>query len=204
VELIHYTLISNVTNMPNRPNQNRPGFLTHFAASLNNRYGFDRPNSQGNSNIKYVAFAYIRLLKINVTASSFENTIEEHPAYPSLLSVSETFDQFNITNAAYNIASSDFPDLESPFIALTTLPGGSSDFVLVTNILSNSVTYIYREDWPETIQLDVFIKGFKGVCFWAEPNENSGEKDFDERNKRERTQRKSRMISKVAIAVKPG
>ena len=62
------------------------------------------------------------------------------------------------------------------------------------------MTYIYREHWPETIQLDVFIKGFKGVCFWAEPNETSGEKDFDERNKRERTQRKSRMISKVAIA----
>src|SRR5215469_9953085 len=96
-----------------------------------------------NSSLKKVAFAYARLLNVPVTKSSLQSAIEENPYYPSLLSLSDTFDRYNIPNAAYNVPAGEIDQLQAPFIAYMEMPGVGSDFALVTRIGGDTVDLIY-------------------------------------------------------------
>ena len=138
-----------------------------------------------NSKIEHIAVAYKRLLNINVTDSSLQRDIEENPFYPTLLSISDTFDRYNINNAAYNVPIEQFDELEAPFIAMMDIPVVGNDFVLVTEITDKTVSYLYHKNKPEKIERIKFFERFQHTAFVAEPDENSGENDYADRIKKE-------------------
>ena len=69
-----------------------------------------------NSKAKHVASIYKDLLKIKVTDSTLQKDIEENPFYPSLLSISDTFDRYRIPNSAYQVPAENFGELFTPRI----------------------------------------------------------------------------------------
>lgn len=156
-------------------------------------YAFD-------SNIKDVAYSYIRLLNINVTESSLHKEIEEHVFYPSLFSLSDTFDKFHVENAAYNISAQDAAHMREPFIALIDIPDAGRDFVLITDVSEKDIRYIYRGKRPKRMPLQQFASRFEGTVFLAERNELSGEPDFQIKHKSEKYVRASKAIFKGAVA----
>ena len=131
-----------------------------------------------NSRVQYVALAYKRLLKIKVTDSTFLREIEENPFYPSLLSISDTFNQYQIPHAAFRVSPEEFDELEEPFIALINIPSIGDDFVLVTKITSGTVSFIYDKNQTKTIAREKFIKSFKNVAFLAQYSADAEEKDY--------------------------
>lgn len=128
-----------------------------------------------NTNLKKVASAFVRALNAKVTATSIEKSIEENPYYPSLLSLSDTFSRFGITNNAYEILPENFSELEPPFVTFINMPDKGSDFVLVTQVTGNTVSYVYNNTKAETIEKQEFLKGFKNIIFLAE--EGAGAED---------------------------
>ncbi|HTI60148.1 vitamin K epoxide reductase family protein [Mucilaginibacter sp.] len=153
-----------------------------------------------NSSLKKVAFAYATLLKIPVTKTSLQSAIEENPYYPSLFSLSDTFDRFNIRNAAYNVPTDEIDHLKAPFIAYMSVPDVGSDFVLVTGMSDNAVDLIYNLKRPQKIAKQQFIEQFRNTALFAELNENSGERDFEVHLKKEKIE-KNKLTLTITSAI---
>ena len=95
-----------------------------------------------NTNLTNVAINYIKALKVPVTITSLQQQLTQNPFYPSLYSLSNTLDRFHIPHEAYKIEDDNIAQLTPPFIAyLKNLPTGK-DFVLVTSITKDAVSYI--------------------------------------------------------------
>jgi uncharacterized membrane protein len=140
------------------------------------------------------------LLKINVTGSTLKKDLEENPFYPSLLSISETFDKYNVTNAAYNYTSQEFYELNAPFIALINFPSIGGDFVLVTEITNEKVHFIHDKEKPQIIPKQQFVDRFAYTVLFAEPDESSGEIDFLLNRKKETVEKNKTFAWFAAIA----
>jgi uncharacterized membrane protein len=137
-----------------------------------------------NTSLKHVASKYVRLMDVSVTAASVGKSIEENPHYPSLLSLTETFSRFRIRNKAFEVRPEDLEQLVPPFIAYIKTPDSGKDFVLVTEITTDKVSYVHRK--VQAISKEKFLLRYQNVVWVAFPDEQSGEIDFDKRRAREK------------------
>jgi len=135
--------------------------------------------------ITRVAVAYKRILRLKITDSSLSTAIEENPYYPSLYAISDTFERYNIGTAAYNVRSDQFEELNAPFIAWLDIPFVGNDFVLVTEITDDTVSYLYDKRRPVTVEKEIFFSHFKNVALLAEANDDCEEKDYPSQLKKE-------------------
>jgi len=134
-----------------------------------------------NTSLKSVASNYLRLLHVNVTPSSVEKDIEENPHYPSLLSLSETFDRYRISNNAFKVTAENLDQVEPPFVAFVNMPSVGGDFVVVTDIGDKKVTYLYRSSIPQALSKELFLSRYREIVWAAEPDEQSGEAGFGQK-----------------------
>jgi len=138
--------------------------------------------------LKSVASAYVKLLKVAVTDSTIEKEIERNPYFPSLYSLAQTFNKYKIDNNAYNITSSEFDqyNIETPFVAFVSLKGkGVSDFVLVTELNEESLSFIHGSKKKQKVSREAFLGRmqelkesdiiYKGILFKATLTEDSGD-----------------------------
>ncbi len=142
-----------------------------------------------------IAARYLKLLHIKVTAASVKKDIQENPYYPGLLSLSDTFKKYRIDNTAFEIDKRDIDaiDLPAVFIAYVYLTGTGFDFVLVTKMTDTSVTYWHDDNKPRVVIKAEFLKIFQNVVWIARPDEQSGERDYARKRKKERTVRNGRI-----------
>ncbi|HEY4109553.1 vitamin K epoxide reductase family protein [Puia sp.] len=153
------------------------------------------------TSLKNVAGHYARLLKVKITASSIKRSIEENPHFPSLLSLTETFSRYHINNKAFEIRAENLDRLEPPFIAYLKLPKVGKDFVLVTGISGSSVEYLYKDRKAHTISKDEFLQKYQNVVWIAEPDEQSGEKDFARKLGQEKAARNKRLVWTAGVVL---
>lgn len=134
-------------------------------------------------NLLGVAWAYLRNLHSNLTLTSLRAALEQHPDYPSLLSLGDTLDRYHIENAALRIDAEQLALLQVPYIAHLRTNGGT--FVLVESATAD--VFIYRNEKGKrfTEPREEFLKKWSGVVFIAEPNEASGENDYAQKRQKE-------------------
>lgn len=109
-----------------------------------------------NSNIANVAFNYLQKLNIQVTKTSLKNSLQTNPYYPSLYSLSNVFERFNIDNEAYEIDKEKFDELQPAFIAYLKNQPTGKDFVLVTSVDEKEVKYLADTDKIKSVTKDKF------------------------------------------------
>jgi len=126
-------------------------------------------------------------LNVRVTSSSIKKDIEESPFYPSLLSLSNTFDRYHINNNAFEVAPENLDQLETPFVAFVNMPAIGRDFVLVKSITNETVTYLYKNKSPKIIPKKEFLDQYQNIVWAAEPDENSEEPGFDKKRRQQQT-----------------
>lgn len=137
------------------------------------------------SNITNVAFHYLQKLNIPVTKTSLQNNLQNNPYYPSLYSLSNVFERFNIDNQAYKINKEKFGELQHPFIAYLKNQPTGKDFVLVTSIADNEVKYLAEGSKIKTVNKESFLKDWENIVLIAEPKNKSGEADYIINHKKE-------------------
>jgi len=152
------------------------------------------------TSLKRVALAYAKLLKLNVTASDIQRSVEENPSYPSLLSLSDTFSKYGVDNNAYHVPADAFDQLEPPFVAYTQIRGIGNDFVLITKIKEDSIHYIYKNNTAETISREEFLQRYQKIVWFAEANAKSGDPDFKKTTKEEKLKKAKRLARVAGIA----
>jgi uncharacterized membrane protein/thiol-disulfide isomerase/thioredoxin len=127
-----------------------------------------------------VVIKYLDLLSIDVTKSSVDETLQNHPDWPTMLAISDSFKSWNIPNAALKISNEEFDSLEPPFLAY--LKNSPSAVAIVTAMTTNSVTFLIDDFTKNQIASKAdFLLKCTGYYLVAEKAENSGEKDFEKK-----------------------
>lgn len=124
-----------------------------------------------------VTIAFLKLLKVKVTNSSVNETLQNHPDYPSLLCISDSLNKWNIFNGAGKIEPEKINELPTPFMAYTN----NREFPLAIVTATNDTTitsYSKNYNKPLTQSRRNFFRNWAGIYLIAEATERSGEKDY--------------------------
>jgi len=147
--------------------------------------------SQYEPNVK-ATISFLKLLNIKVTNTTVDETLQKHPDWPSLLCITDSLHRWNIPNGAGKINKENIDDLPTPFVAYTN--NREFPLAIITDISATTIKQTingYKKE--ETISRDNFLKNWDGVYLLAEPNNQSGEKNYQDSRKKE--------IIKAAIPV---
>lgn len=140
-----------------------------------------------NSKLSATAYDYAKALLVPVTKTTLKQSIEEHPFYPSLYSLSNVFERYGISSEAYKIEDAELHELPVPFIAYVNTKDAGKDFALVTNTDNGLVNYRYNNK-PVTVSHSEFIKLWEKIAFIAEPSAKSGEANYTLNKQKEKQQ----------------
>ncbi|HVM86882.1 MAG TPA: vitamin K epoxide reductase family protein [Puia sp.] len=135
-------------------------------------------------------------MRVRVTSTSISKDLEESPYYPSLLSISNAFDRYRISNGAYEIPGEELEQLDTPYIAFVYMPAIGKDFIVVTKMTGETVSYLYQNRATQTISKKEFLKRYRRIVLIAEPDQNSGEVGFKEKRAQE-LKIKQKAITKI-------
>src|SRR5579875_2929482 len=69
------------------------------------------------SNASSITIELLKRLQVPVTASSVIDSLEEHPDYPSLYSISDSLQKWKVDNLALKVKAEALEELPTPFIA---------------------------------------------------------------------------------------
>jgi len=122
---------------------------------------------------------FLKLMGVKVNGATVNKTLQAHPSWPSLLSVSDALHVWNIPNAAGKIRPDSIDDLPVPFIAY--INDQNFPLVIVKDISDTSVKlFAGRQKKFITQSKEDFLKSWTGIYLLAEPTFQSGEKDYAE------------------------
>ncbi len=134
------------------------------------------------SNVSAVTVNLINSLSINVTASTVEETLENHPFFPSLDSISDSLRKWKINNACIEVEENRLNDLPVPFIAYTDDSGGY--FFVVTDIKTD-ITYLDNGGKAKTKSREDFFKEWSRIVLLPYPEPDAGEPEYDKKRREE-------------------
>jgi thiol-disulfide isomerase/thioredoxin len=134
------------------------------------------------SNPTIALYNFLQLLKVPATLKGVDTHLQQHPNYPSLLSITDTLTIYKVEHATYEIENDKLSQLPLPFF--TSYKSNGGNFVVVTNITNDIVTYIENE---ATINQPIatFINNYNNIVVLAEANEKSSEPNFKHYKKAE-------------------
>jgi uncharacterized membrane protein/protein-disulfide isomerase len=142
-------------------------------------------NTRGTA-VTRVAERYVRLLAIKITPDRIRNGIETNPDFPSLYCLSETFNRYHVDNNAYEVPAENIWQLEPPYVAYMNIPHVGKDFVLVSSVTDNSLSYFHQSRKSQKLTKEEFLKQYQQIVWIAQPNATSGDPAYKVRLKREK------------------
>ena len=128
-------------------------------------------------------YQYLKAIGAKVTEETVEETLKNHPDYPSLLATSDALNEWKIENVAARITREQLSELPTPFLTHLYVDGGI--FALVKSVKNDVVEWIHTKEGSKRYKTEDFLKKWNGVVLMAETNTDSGEKNFTENNKNE-------------------
>ena len=136
------------------------------------------------SNPVLATIQLLKQLQVKVTNNTINTTLEQHPDYPSLLSINDALPQFNINALAIEADKTRITEFPLPFIAYTNVKGGS--FVTVTAINNNTISYYNSVDKQTiiTTSLDAFTAIWTGKTLLVEALPNAGEANYAQQQRK--------------------
>jgi uncharacterized membrane protein len=123
-------------------------------------------------NILYATGKLLRLLNIKVTATTLRKTLLSHPHYLSLLSITESLQDWKVDTYALKINAEELDEITCPFIAF--LASGRK-FITVTEVSAQYVHYFDGKNSKQKYLRADFMQAWDGIVLLAEPSEESGE-----------------------------
>ncbi|WP_347218513.1 vitamin K epoxide reductase family protein, partial [Chryseobacterium sp.] len=131
-----------------------------------------------NTQLASVTGKFLKETKVPFTKTGIKTNLMNHPFYPSLLSLSDTLNQYKIHNRALKIEINQLEELPTPFFAfIYNEEINSKDFVCVSSVSENSVTYFYNG--TNLVTKNDFIKSWNSqIVLLAEPNSQSKEDNY--------------------------
>ncbi|WP_419701120.1 vitamin K epoxide reductase family protein [Mucilaginibacter sp. NFX135] len=143
------------------------------------------------------------LLHVKVTTTTLTREIEEHPDYPSLLSISDVLNSHGVENMGIRVDPQKLEELPCPFITqVKGVKGGAEFFTVVREVSKNTIHFFEQEknQWTSLAKED-FLKRWSGVALLAEAKDDAGEKDYNKKIKEENRKNIIQYLSAFCIPV---
>lgn len=153
------------------------------------------------TNLINVATNYINYLKIPVTNTTLRENLLQNPYFPSLYCLSNVFDKLNISNQAFLVNEEDLAKIEPPFLTYCSDQNTGNDFVLVTSVTNEFVSYIAEGSKSKKISRQQFLSQWQKQVFVAESNDYSGERNYRVKFKSEKLKQKKQILLYCACAI---
>ena len=121
--------------------------------------------------------AFLKLNKVRVTDYTVNETLQNHPDWPSLLCISDSLNKWHIPNGAGKVDVNNIEELPVPFIAYTN--NRENPLAIVTQVATDSMQ-VFQKNYnkPAILSKEAFIKNWGGIYLIAEPGANSGETNY--------------------------
>ncbi|EWH12771.1 protein-disulfide isomerase [Cellulophaga geojensis KL-A] len=119
------------------------------------------------------------LLQIKSTKKFISESLESHPDYPSLLSITDTLDKYNIETLGIKIKEERLEEVPLPCIAQVEV-NNTPLFYAITEIDSNTITYFDENNKIANESKDSFLKKWTGICLLVEKTEQSKEPNIEQ------------------------
>lgn len=130
------------------------------------------------NNIDAVLKHLLKALNVNISKTTREQGLQDHPSYPSLLAISDALTDWEVENQAYKIEKNEYDpeDLYFPFIAYGNAKGGQ--FMLVKSIVAGTVNYADEKGTDQNITEKDFLNFWSGIALHATATQQSGEPNY--------------------------
>ncbi len=128
------------------------------------------------------------LLKVEYTKSFLTSKILEHPNHPSLLSISDTLQAYNINVFAIKVDQDKLSEIPIPAVVQIS-DGKQEQFTVLTDINGETVTVQNGKRNKEILPTEDFTRQWTGVCLLCETNERVAEPGIKERIKQRKRDR---------------
>lgn len=125
----------------------------------------------------------LRMLKVKVSNLTLKDTLQSHPDYPSLLSISDSLNRWNIRTLAVKITVDKLDELSCPFIAHLEIKGGL--FTTIKAVNDKEILYLNNRGKAQVLDRAEFLEQWNGVSLLAEADEYSGEPLYKQTIKKE-------------------
>ena len=129
------------------------------------------------SNAVAVTRILLRTLFVKHSLYGLTQKLEDHPEYPSLLSISDCLTEWQVANAAINTDKTAFKDINCPFVAHFAGNGGS--YVLVHAAGDQEIVYSDEKKQKAILPTKEFLQQWSGTILLAEADEESKEPEYD-------------------------
>jgi len=126
----------------------------------------------------------LQLIKVPVTNFTVSETLQNHPYYPSLLSISDSLRNWHVDNYAFHLPKEKLDELTLPFVAHCYTKQGEA-FLLVKKITDTHVGYLSGSE-NVSASKDAFVDMWSGIALFAERTEISGEKGYLQNKRKEK------------------
>ena len=139
-----------------------------------------------------VVDAFLKAMKVKVSLNTNDQTLHEHPDYPSFLSITDSLKKWNVESLAIQTDADKLLSIPTPFI--TNYKNGQ--FIVVNQLLGDEVSIINQHGKNESIKIDQFLAQWSETIIVSESNDQSGEKEY---NKKQR----AAVLNSIAVALIP-
>ena len=153
-------------------------------------------------NIEEMSILLCQALHIKLTKCLLCKELEEHPDFPSLGAVKDVFGKFNISSIALKLEDkSNIEKIEGCFLAqIIDIKNNSNLFAIIYSQDEDKLNwYNPIKKKKELIDRDVFLDLFTGYIFYAEPNKNSGDREYSYTRKKENQSNMFSILLSVSI-----
>ena len=121
----------------------------------------------------------LKQLSIKYTDQYLEDNVLSHPHHPSLLSITDTLDKYNIENLAVRINAEKLSQLPLPCIVQVSDDGGI--FYVLKQYSEDKIEYLSDNGKSIFVPRDNFLERWTGICLLAETSKDSREPGIEKK-----------------------
>jgi len=125
----------------------------------------------------------IGLLKIKITNRSLKDSFLSHSDVSTMSGLSDILNEFYVPNLAVNIGPTQLSEIPLPAIGYFDIGGGI--FVVITKVEEDSIEWYHNVLGVKKEHIQDFLQKWQGITLLIQPNEKSGEINFNENKKKE-------------------
>jgi uncharacterized membrane protein/protein-disulfide isomerase len=153
------------------------------------------------SNPSVTVYNLLKTLDISATYAHVDKTLQEHPDFPSLLSLVESFPEWGVRTEAVKGEVKNLTKVDFPSIVYLKDKLIGEGFVVLESVHDDQAILIYPTEGRKSIRIDEFAKNWTGILLRAIPINNTGETNYKAHLKTQRLSRLRQILTVVGLPV---
>jgi len=121
-----------------------------------------------------IVIEFLKKHQIKVTGTTIDETLQHHPDYPSILSISDSLKKWGVNNVTIKVEPEKLAELPFPCI----VHAKNESFIILDAVDQNQVHYTNGKGKTASMPLEDFLEKWSGVVLLAEAEEHTGEKNY--------------------------